>query len=88
LHGITLNPAVAKPDEKWHKAVALACKLPLTIFPKEVPKKMARFRLSSDDRILSIKFPELVRLEFPPSIRAACSTVMDGNSLRFKVPIP
>ena len=88
IHGVTLRPARAKPIEKWTKAVRLACDIPPAIFPKEVSRKVARFRLSDGDRVLAIKFPEAVRVAFPAHLQVTCSTMVDGNSPVFKVPFP
>jgi hypothetical protein len=88
LHGITVKPEIVKPNEKWHRAVNQACKLPEKIFPMEVPKHIARLRLSDDGQVLTVNFPQHIQLRFPPTLRATCSLVMDGNSPSYKVPLP
>jgi len=88
LYRIDLSSKPGKHDSKWAVVVSLACKIPPALFPKEVKSHTATFRVSPDGQVLTIKFPERVKLVLPPQIKATFSTVGDGHSRSFKVPLP
>lgn len=86
--GVNVRPKVRPNDEKWEKVVSLAIRIPAAYFPKELPKHAASFNCDASGQTLTIKFPEHVRLTFPAQVRTTCSTVVDGHSPTFKVPLP
>jgi hypothetical protein len=87
-YGLAIRPRIAADDALWKEVVCLAEAVHPRIFPKEVPKKIATFRRSNDDTVLTIRFPERVRVAFPAVGRAVCSWVVDGHNPTFKVPFP
>jgi hypothetical protein len=88
LYGMSLHPRPGKQEGKWGEVVSLACNIPPALFPKEIRKNTASFRIDADGQVLTIRFPERLRLTFPCTIKTTCSTVVDGNSPTFKVPFP
>jgi hypothetical protein len=84
--GINIQPKVCSNDKNWERIVSLAVGIPTAYFPKELPKHAASFHC--DSQTLTIKFPEYVRLTFPPRLRTTCFTAVDGHSPAFKVPFP
>ncbi len=88
LDGTNLKPAVCATRPDWEKVVASACKIPASIFPKELSKHVASFQLDPTAQCLTIRFPETVKLVFPSPVTVTCSTVVDGHSRAFKVPFP
>lgn len=73
---------------RWTEVLALAAQLPAAYFPKELKRGVAGFHLGADSQTLEIRSPEHPRIEFPAIVNSTCSTVVDGHSPRFKVPIP
>ncbi|HKS77099.1 MAG TPA: hypothetical protein VJR04_13145 [Terriglobales bacterium] len=88
LYGVTPQPRTSNGDKNWDSLARLACTIPQAFFPKEVRKHAATFHLSGDGQTLIIRFPDKVKLVFPPTVSATCSTVVDGHSTNFKVPLP
>jgi hypothetical protein len=88
LYGTSLQPKISIGDQKWDHVVSLACRIPQAFFPKEVRKHAASFRCDASGQTLTIRFPEDVKLAFPPQVRVICCTVGDGHSRNFKVPFP
>jgi hypothetical protein len=86
--GLTIRPRIATDEALWKEVVCLAEAVPPRIFPKEVAKKIATFRRSNDETVLTIRFPERARVVFPAVGRAVCSSVVDGHSPTIKVPFP
>jgi hypothetical protein len=79
------------PNDEWHRLVTSVSKIERAIFPKEQDRSVATVLLSPNERELSIKFPEHIRIADPAlrgHIRAVASTVVDGFSREFKVPFP
>ncbi len=91
LHQTPLEKA-ALPQQQtddWNRIAATISKIPLAIFPKELQTYMATIHLTDDGRELSLKFPDRVHIVYPSlSCRAVVSTVGDGFSRHFKVPLP
>lgn len=86
--GLDIQPRVCANDKNWERVVSLAVRIPTAYFPKELPKNVASFHRGGSGQTLTIKFPEHVRLTFPAQMQATCSTVVDGHSPSFKVPLP
>jgi len=91
LHHAPLERAAPRQQqtEDWNHLVTAISKIPRAIFPRELHANMATVQLTDDGRELAIKFPDRVRIVYPPfSGRAVVSTVGDGFSTQFKVPLP
>jgi len=75
--------------EDWNRLAAAISNIPLAIFPKESRTSVATVHLTGDGRELSMKFPDRVHIVYPSlSGRAVVSTVGDGFSRQFKLPLP
>lgn len=91
LHQAPLERAAPprKQSDDWNRLAAMISRIPRAIFPKELNASVATVQLTDDGRELSIKFPDRVRIAHPSlSGRAVVSTVVDGFSPQFEVPIP
>lgn len=80
------QPASGTP--LWTEVLSLAAKLPAAYFPNELKKGVAGFHFDAGSQTLEIRSPEHPRVVFPVTINTTCSTVVDGHSPTFKVPIP
>ena len=91
LYQISL-PKAALPQQKtddWNRLVALISKIPNAIFPREVDSGVATIHLTDDGQELTMRFPDRIRIAYKSAAgRAVVSTVGDGFSRQFKVPLP
>ncbi len=93
LHQFRLERAAPtqKEGDDWNRLVTMVSKIERAIFPKEQDASMASVRLSENGRELSIVFPDRIRVIDPAlrgRTRAVVSTVGDGFSRQFKLPLP
>ena len=90
LHQISIGRDKLKlQSEEWDRLTSAISKIPRAIFPKEMDASVATIQVSEDEKELSIKFPDRVRILYPSFTgRAVVSTVGDGFSTQFNVPFP
>lgn len=86
--GMPLRENNSSGVRDWEKVVLRASKIPAAYFPKEAKKSTASFEINDEEQVLTIKCPEHVQVTFVSPIKAAFSTVGDGYSRSFKVPLP
>ena len=86
--GLSIPQKIGNRDEKWEEVLSLAAKIPPAYFPKEIQKHVASFHWDDSGQTLTIRFPAHVQRTFPARIEATCSTVIDGHSPTFRVPLP
>jgi hypothetical protein len=88
----TSLPKAAGPQQKtddWNRLVALISKIPNAIFPRELNLGVATIHLTDDGQELTMRFPDRIRVAYRSATgRAVVSTVGDGFSRQFKVPLP
>ena len=94
LHQYRLERAapVQNTGDDWNQLVKTISKVDRAIFPKEEDATHASVRLAEHETEVSIVFPDRIRIKDPAlrggRIRVAVSTVGDGFSRQFKVPLP
>ena len=93
LHQVSLERAAPprQQNEAWNRLTETMSEIERAIFPKEMDTSVATVLLTNDGRQLSIKFPDRIRIVYPAlqgRVRAVVSTMGDGFSTQFKMPIP
>jgi len=91
LHQVPLGrgtPPQQQSDD-WDRLVATISRIPRAVFPKELDGSVASVQLTDDGREFSVRFPDRARIAYP-SLRGrlVVSTVIDGFSRYFKLPVP
>ena len=77
------------PGEKtWDRAVSLASKIPIELFPREVPRHCVDLVYEEEKGTLALDFPKRIHRIFPASILTTCSIKLDGISNIYKMPLP
>ena len=85
-------PSGAPPQQKtddWNRLVRMISEIANAIFPREVNAGVATVHLTDDGQELTMRFPEHVQVAYrSATVRAVVSTVGDGFSRQFKLPLP